>query len=295
MSDEADTHDQFAPEDVPVSEAETPEILDEELDGEEGVEGEEPNVEDDDSEDLEVDGEKYRVPKKLKAGFMMQADYTRKTQEVAESRRALEAREAEFHQQAKASQEHVQDLGMLAHADEQLKRYAQIDWNTLADNDPVEAIKRQNELRQWEAYRQNLAYKIDEREQTRSVEAQRTYATRQQEAQETITREIKGWGPELATKLDAYARTLGFTEKDTQEAVRNGTLPRIVKALHQSMLYETLVQKQQTAAKARPLAQTEQPKPLTRVNKGSGSPGARKPLSEMSMEEYAEARRAGRS
>jgi hypothetical protein len=294
MSDETNTHDQIAPEDVQPSEAETPEILDEELDGEEGVEGEGPDVEDDDSEDLEIDGEKYRVPKKLKAGFMMQADYTRKTQEVAESRRALEAKEAEIHQQARASQERVELLAKRQHAAHTIAQYEQMDWQALTDSDPISAINRQREFQQWRDYAARIDHAINQDEQTRSVETQRQYATRQQEAQETITREIKGWGPELATKLDAYSRTLGFTDRDAEEAVRSGTLPRLVKALHKSMLYDALVQKQQTAATTRPAPQAEV-KPLMKVSKGTGSPGARKSLSEMSMEEYAAARQAGRS
>src|SRR5262249_26454182 len=37
------------------------------------------------------DGQKYRVPKALRDGFLRQADYTRKTQDVASQRRQVEA------------------------------------------------------------------------------------------------------------------------------------------------------------------------------------------------------------
>jgi hypothetical protein len=42
-------------------------------------------------EEIEHEGRKYLVPKALKPLLLMQADYTRKTQEVAEQRRAVMA------------------------------------------------------------------------------------------------------------------------------------------------------------------------------------------------------------
>src|SRR6476660_325944 len=44
--------------------------------------------EDDDSEEVEFGGKKYKLPKDLKPALMMEADYRRKTQELAEQRRS---------------------------------------------------------------------------------------------------------------------------------------------------------------------------------------------------------------
>ena len=43
---------------------------------------------DDDTFELEVDGQVHTVPAALKGAFLRQADYTRKTQELADHRRA---------------------------------------------------------------------------------------------------------------------------------------------------------------------------------------------------------------
>ena len=73
--------------------------------------GDEPEVEDnaenaeteesdeDDLEEFEWNGRKVKGPKGLKEGLMMQADYTRKTQEVANTRKELEARAQRLEQQ----------------------------------------------------------------------------------------------------------------------------------------------------------------------------------------------------
>src|SRR5215216_3195421 len=50
----------------------------------------EASAEADEFEDVDFAGKQYRLPKELKSALMMQADYTRKTQDVAEQRKALE-------------------------------------------------------------------------------------------------------------------------------------------------------------------------------------------------------------
>ena len=57
-------------------------------------------VVDDDSEEVEHDGHKYRVPKALKPALMMHSDYTKKTQDLAEERKALQAGEQTLKQHA---------------------------------------------------------------------------------------------------------------------------------------------------------------------------------------------------
>ena len=69
-----------APAIEPEMEADEPVNLDDP--GEPEVE-DELQPEDDDSEEIDWNGKKFKGPKGLKDGLMMQADYTRKTQEVA--------------------------------------------------------------------------------------------------------------------------------------------------------------------------------------------------------------------
>src|SRR5215204_4003947 len=65
--------------------------------------------EDEEFEEVERAGKKYRIPAALKGELMMQSDYTKKTQEVSETRKALEAREAEIAQQAARVKELSED------------------------------------------------------------------------------------------------------------------------------------------------------------------------------------------
>lgn len=52
----------------------------------------------DDEVEVEQEGKKYRVPKALEKSFLLHADYTRKTQEVAQERKVVEAAMNSTHQ-----------------------------------------------------------------------------------------------------------------------------------------------------------------------------------------------------
>ena len=53
---------------------------------------------------LERNGKQFQVPKELEGEFLMQGDYTKKTQTVAEKAKELEAREQQLSQQAEATE-----------------------------------------------------------------------------------------------------------------------------------------------------------------------------------------------
>src|SRR3954463_16396632 len=101
----------------------------------EPVEGDPPLIEDD-SEEIDFDGEKYKVPKKLKDSFLMHGDYTRKTQELARLRETTEARAAEIARDAEVRQGLEKDVGRLALIDEQLEAYQKVDWSAWRGANP---------------------------------------------------------------------------------------------------------------------------------------------------------------
>src|SRR5579883_48300 len=56
-----------------------------------------------DTFEMELDGQVHTLPGALKGAFLRQADYTRKTQELAHHRRALEIERAQVAQAAQAA------------------------------------------------------------------------------------------------------------------------------------------------------------------------------------------------
>lgn len=199
-----DVIDQSATE-VEVEENLETEVEETEVQAEDSPEDQAESDDADDSEEIEHEGEKYKVPKALKDAFLRQADYTRKTQEVAEQRREFETQVQQFQQRAQAQQQHIQDYAQLHALDAQLERFSQIDWQTLIDQDPVEAMKLDRQYRTLSDARQSTVQRIQEVEQTQAFENQRDIATKLEKGREVLQREIPNWSPEKARELKSFA------------------------------------------------------------------------------------------
>ena len=183
---------------------------------EEVAEGEAEEVEpEDDSEEIEHEGERYKVPKALKDAFLRQADYTRKTQEIAETRKALEARNAELAQQAEVFRETSEKRVQLAIIDQQLSQLDQMDWGVYAQTygaeQAVAAMAQANQLRD---ARSALTADISAKESEFNSQRQAAEARALQEAEQVLSREIQGFGPQLVQTVAKAASDFGFTAEE---------------------------------------------------------------------------------
>lgn len=235
-------------------------LLPEELDGEQ-------SEEDDDLEE-DLDGLKVRGKKdaieKLKAERLMQADYTRKTQEVAEFRRQAEAERQAFETERQVHMQNLQEVATMRAIEMQLQNFAQVNWQQLADQDPVQAMKLDHQMRALQSQREQLRASVSQRYE-QFTQAQQQEAARQlAEGQKVLQRDIPGWGPELASKLTAFALSNGYTEREVA-AIRS---PAMVRSLYRE--YQVAEAKKQ-ATKRTPQVQTA---PVTRVNSANKSRAA---------------------
>lgn len=224
---------------------------------------------DDDSEEIELNGKKYRVPKDIKPAVMMHQDYTRKTEALAEQRRQFEA-QTQFHQQ------HIADIARLTVLDDQINQYAQVDWNGLTEQDPIKAQQLFMQFSQLKDGRAQLANQLAQKEQYTALEQQQQAAKLLQESESVLKREIKNWSPELESKLQNFAiANLGFDLADVQ---RSKIDPRIYKLLHMAYQGDQIIRKQ-TAKQ--PISQA---KPVTNISGRLGKPN--KDPSEMNDNEF---------
>ena len=237
----------------------------------------------DDDEEDEVDGVKLKGKKealeKLKAERLMQADYTRKTQEVAEQRRNFDAEREQFQKAAQTHQQYLREIGQLTGIDERLAQFSQVNWQALTDQDPVQALKLHTEFTQLQAHKGQLVNALTQKQQAAQQEQQRSTAKQLMEARQVLERDIKGWSPELAGKLVDFGIKQGFPP----EAMQNITRPEVVKVIHKAFLYDQL--QQQRAAKA-PAAPAP---PVTRLS-GTGAVATKDPA-QMSDAEFAAMRK----
>lgn len=245
-------------------------------------------------DEWEKDGKKYKIPKDLKPHLMKDADYTRKTQEVAEERKRLEAAKEAFASNAKLQEQTVKDIASVHAVDERLAAYQKIDWRKLeaddAQNGTNVAFTRFRELSQLQQHRQTLVSRVQQSQaQIRSTE-QRDFAKRVEEGQQVLAREIPGWSPDLATKLLGFAKQKGIPDSTINRFQDD---PHAVKLLHGAYLADQLISKQQQAARTRP-APSPAPSlqiapaaaPVTQVTKGRSAAPVKGLDDRLSAEEW---------
>jgi hypothetical protein len=234
--------------------------------------------EDDDGEEIDYDGEKYKIPKVLKDAFLRQQDYTQKTQLVAEQRREIEVQAQQVQHQAELQRQHVAEYAEAYTLDAQLKQYQQIDWQNLIDTDPVQAMKLDRQMRELQQRRDDVVASVTQKQNQQAIQTQQETAKRMNEGRALLEREIKGWSPEVAKELTAYGQTIGFTKEELAQ-VNN---PRAVMLLHKAWQFDQLMKKQATP-KAKPETQE---KPITRITASKGT--AVKSPSQMTDKEFAQ-------
>lgn len=273
----------------PEMEADEPINIDEADDEPEVDEADQPEPDpEDEFEEFDWNGKKVKAPRGLKDGLMMQADYTRKTQEVANTRKELEERAARLDQQFAASEEYLDaraDLRMVA---KELERFEGFDWSAYQQarmTDPLQADEAWNYAQHLRAQKAQLEGVVQQHESSRTASVQQEIAKRMQETHEHVKANLKGWTPDTDKQVIDFALSKGVTREQMQN---------LMNPLVYEMLYLARIGQEALSKPApNPKKQAAPTQPSKAVG-GRSTPAASKSLSEMSMEEYAAARQAGR-
>ena len=226
-------------------EMESAELQEEAEETSEEVEGEEEEAEEEAPRDekfvVKVDGKEIEVPKEeLIRGYQREADYTRKTQKLAEERKIVES---EF-QQVRAEREYTSQL--LGQLQQKLQEYEppEPDWNRLEVEDPTEYA------RQWTSHqrRQQQKYAIQAEElriaQLQNADAQKhIHATLAAETAR-LKEKIPEWNSPEKAKAEGkalleYGQVLGFSEQELNTI----TDSRALLALHKAWKYDQMMSK----------------------------------------------------
>ena len=272
--------------DTQVGEAQQPEAQAEGTETEEAVQAEDTVEESDESEESEQQEEqpRERLPESIKVkvngeevevtldelarGYSRQSDYSRKTQQLAEERKAFQA-EAEA-----IRQERAQYATLLGALQKQLEAAVQVDqppdFDRLYEEDPTRAIVIE---RQWKKVQEERAAKMaairaeQERlnasfSQEAQQQLQQTLVTEAQKLQEIIP----SWKDEKVAKTEKkmvrdWLLNQGVSEQDINGLVR----AQHVAILRKAMLYDVGQQRAQSSVKPQPVA-TRPVKPGSAAN-----------------------------
>lgn len=230
-------------------------------------------------EEVDYEGKRYSIPKPLRKAILQEADYTRKTQEVAAKNKHLAEREQQIQETAKMQQEDFAEHASLHALKTYLDRFTATNWAEEMDKDPIETNKKFMEWQSLKGQFQERSQTLQQKQSERALQAQRDSAKREEEGRDVLRREIKGYSPELESSLKGYAKSLGLNGE-----VNLAQFPQETKVLHKAYLYDQLLRKSQQKP-------TPDPKPVKTV--GQSSRSTPKGLSdELSVDEWVARREA---
>lgn len=224
--------------------------------------------------------------KELQSGYMMQADYTKKTQELAQVRKQT----AQATEQAVAA-ERTQYLQTLGHLNALVQQAAapelqQVDWNRLASESPADYVRLDNRRKQVEFTLNRLTEEAQRLTQKQEQEREQRWSQAVSESREVLNGKIPSWTDELyGTLLKRGMQTYGYTPEDITGQSRKDTFisPAFIEMLHDAHQYRLL--KEGKPAVEKKVA--EVPKAI--------KPGARQPVQAPQQQEFQKARQALRS
>jgi hypothetical protein len=257
---------------VDVSDAEVEATLNPETDDRGDIEGDEAEGQDPDDEaddglvDYEgSDGKTYRVPAEVKDGLMIKAEFTRKTQEMAEIRRAVAARDEAIQLTAQRQAEFAQDIAQLGALNARLAPYAQVqDWPSYIRMGGAEAQAQFVEYQALANERDRFAHSLGDRVQQRSFDEQREIAGQVEAGRAELAKHIKGYSPKTLDELVTFAAPFGFSPDEIRQAEAD---PRSIRILHLAKIGEQLLsQRKRTDV----LAQGQKTRPAPSL-RGAGS------------------------
>ena len=194
-----------------------------------------------DNEELEVDVDE------LIKGYSRTSDYTKKTQALAEQRKAIEAEKAKVEEAARLRDQYAQRLQVI---EQMLTQSPQEDLAALKETDPIgdavrmaEQVEREKQLAAVRQERMQLAQRQQSEQQQRLQAHLSQEAERLRAAIPDMADEVKG---EVVRKeIKDFARSIGFSEQELSQVYDH----RAVLTLYKAMQYDKLQKSKPATAK----------------------------------------------
>ena len=218
--------------DQEADEAETVDAEFEESPEEDTAEAEE--VEEDPTDDAEEEEPKELVfevegdiltAEELKLGYLRQSDYTKKTQAVAEQRKAFEAQTAEAEATMSA---------LMSAAGADISRFQNVNWEQAAIDNPDQYRQAKAAYEQAQSTYNYIKAQAD---QFQTQQQQQTEAAEKEAAKESLTvlkTNIPNWNNDLYYKIGEYAQGLGVSGEEFNKVSDH----RLITALWKAMQFD---------------------------------------------------------
>ncbi len=209
----------------------------------------------------------------------VQGDYTRKTQEVAEQRKEVEAKRELFEKLATLKGEALSAFSAGQRLAAEIQQLEQIDLNAVWQSDPDQARRIGDALSIKRAEFQKHVNAVSAHEAAMEAEQQRAYAKLEEAGRAEMRRAVKGFDENAEREMVAYAVKNGIDEQDAKRWPLN---PKTAQMAWKAMQFDKL----QAQTKAATAAKTP-PAPAAPVKAAVGKvTAAPRSPDQMSDEEY---------
>ena len=185
---------------------------------------------------VKVDGEEFEVTlDELRDGYQRQSDYTRKSQSLAEQRKAYEANlqavQNERNQYAQVLEQ------MSENQNYQLQQFEDINWKELKDDDPMEYMEKRLEYQEAKdriSQLNNERARVHQQNQSEITQVLTEKVQKEAELLSAALPEYADPGSNLKTDIRNYALSLGFPENEIDSISDH----RVVLVLHKAMMQD---------------------------------------------------------
>jgi len=237
-------------------ESETEESEEEEFDEDEEEEARE--LGDDDI--LLYKGEEYNIDDLVK-GSLRQADYTRKTQALAEQRKQAEDFSSKYASEVEQIQAernyYVQSLQHLIDGSMgEVDKFANLDWEQLKAEDPLEYVSMKDEFRDRQERFHSIQHEQQQAQGRQEAVVAQNYSQSLAEEGKKLEEALPEWKDpklrqKLVTKLRSYAADQGFTEDELTSLSDSRSVMVLLKAQKYDELQKTDVKSKKLRNKPR--------------------------------------------
>ena len=246
-TEEAEEVEEEAPEEEGQAEEETEEEVAEE-------EEYEVVAEEDLKYTVKVDGEELEVGiDELKNGYQRQADYTRKSQALAEQRKETEQIQSERQKLEQERQMYANGLQMLQEQQNaKLQEFNSTDWEALKNEDPYQYMLKKDEYRDAQEKVQNVQQQQVIIQQERAEEAQKARAHFVQQEYARLVQALPEWNDKESTvkkDVQEYAKSVGFLPEEINQLADHRSVLVIKKAMEYDKLTTKVAPKKKAVKK----------------------------------------------
>lgn len=191
-------------------------------------------------EEVEYEGETFSVPAKLKEAIIHKADYTQKTQAVAEKERviALQAEQYRVRELERAFEQTISDPLNNLNLIESRTKLLLANWSTLTPDE-------KQEITYLDKQKEAITKEIDGKKNEFVTGMKKSQDELRNKLIETVSKSIPNWSPALAKEMTDHALSEGYTNQELSSI----TDPRMFKTLWKAREYDRL----KTKAAATPL------------------------------------------